>query len=147
LGAEAAVKLSKVLFVSAGFVFLALGIIGIVLPLLPAAPFLLAASFCFLRGSERLYRLIMSNPHIGPRIRRFRDQGLSLREKIAIYAAVFAMLLPLIITTPIVHLRVTLIAVLIVKAAVFIKMKTAKPAGRGGGFPEGRFRQEGEKPA
>jgi uncharacterized membrane protein YbaN (DUF454 family) len=122
-------KLSKLIFVPAGFVFLALGITGIVLPLLPATPFLLAASFCFLRGSERFYRLLMSNPHIGPRIRRFKEQGLSLREKITIYVVVFAMLLPVIITTPIVHLKIALIAVLLVKAIVFIRIKTAKPEG------------------
>jgi uncharacterized membrane protein YbaN (DUF454 family) len=128
-------KLSKLIFVPAGFVFLALGITGIVLPLLPATPFLLAASFCFLRGSDRFYRLIMSNPHIGPRIRRFKDQGLSLREKISIYAVVFAMLLPVIIMSPSVHLKIVLAVVLLVKAVVFIRMKTArgdKDAGAGG---------------
>jgi uncharacterized membrane protein YbaN (DUF454 family) len=141
-------KLSKLIFVPAGFVFLALGIAGIVLPLLPATPFLLAASFCFLRGSERFYRLIMANPHIGPRIRRFKEQGLSLREKISIYVVVFAMLLPIIITSSSMHLRITLIAVLAVKALVFIRMKTARPGGDGKveDLPGG-FRREEEKPA
>jgi uncharacterized membrane protein YbaN (DUF454 family) len=131
-------KLSKLIFVPAGFVFLALGITGIVLPLLPATPFLLAASFCFLRGSERFYRLIMANPHIGPRIRRFKEQGLSLREKITIYVVVFAMLLPIIITSSSMHLRIALIVVLAVKALVFIKIKTARPDGNGraDGSPE-----------
>ncbi|MDR0643167.1 MAG: YbaN family protein [Treponema sp.] len=125
-------KLVRLIFVPAGFVFLALGITGIVLPLLPATPFLLAASFCFLRGSERFHRLIMSNPHIGPRIRRFKEQGLSLREKISIYAVVLAMLLPVIVINPSMHLKIVLTAVLVVKAVVFIGIRTAKGDGGAG---------------
>jgi uncharacterized membrane protein YbaN (DUF454 family) len=90
----------------------------------------------------------MSNPHIGPRIRRFKEQGLSLREKISIYAVVLAMLLPVIIMSPVLHLKLALIALLLVKALVFIRMKTAKPAGKAGAFPGGgENREGGEKPA
>jgi uncharacterized membrane protein YbaN (DUF454 family) len=130
-------KVSKTLFVLAGFLFLALGIAGIVLPLLPATPFLLAASFCFLRGSERLHRLLMTNRHTGPRIRRFRDYGLTAKEKIAIYLLVLLMLLPIIILTRSVHLRVFLAALLALKLTAFLLMKTApsklpSPAGTEG---------------
>jgi uncharacterized membrane protein YbaN (DUF454 family) len=118
-------KLSKTLFVLTGCLFLALGVIGIVLPLLPATPFLLAASFCFLRGSERLHRLLMSNRHTGPRIRRLRDYGLTAKEKISIYLLVFLMLLPVIIVTPSAHLRIFLIALLAAKLIVFLLIKTA----------------------
>ncbi|MDR1636153.1 MAG: YbaN family protein [Treponema sp.] len=136
----------KALFVLSGFIFLALGIGGILLPLLPATPFLLAASFCFLRGSEGFYRLFMANPHIGPRIRRFKERGLSLREKLSIYLVVLAMLLPVIITSPVIHLRITLVALLLVKALVFARMKTAKPEG-GGKDLSAHLCRKGEKPA
>jgi uncharacterized membrane protein YbaN (DUF454 family) len=129
-------KISKALFVLAGFLFLALGVTGIILPLLPATPFLLAASFCFLRGSERLHRILMSNPHTGPRIRRFRDYGLTVKEKIAIYLLVLFMLLPVIIVTSSAHLRFFLIALLAVKLIVFLLIKTAPqkiPSGEGEG--------------
>jgi uncharacterized membrane protein YbaN (DUF454 family) len=130
-------KLLNVLFVLAGFLFLALGILGIALPLLPATPFLLAASFCFLRGSERLHRILMSNRYTGPRIRRFRDYGLTAKEKITIYLLVLLMLLPIITTTHSTHLRFFLIALLAVKLAVFLLIKTApakipSPAGTEG---------------
>jgi uncharacterized membrane protein YbaN (DUF454 family) len=118
-------KLSKTLFVLAGSLFLVLGLAGIVLPLLPATPFLLAASFCFLRGSERLHRMLMDNRHTGPRIRRFRDYGLTAKEKITIYLFVLLMLVPVIVLTPFPHLRFFLIALLIVKLIVFLRIKTA----------------------
>jgi uncharacterized membrane protein YbaN (DUF454 family) len=118
-------SISKVLFVIGGSVFLVLGVIGIVIPVLPTTPFLLVASFCFLKGSDRLYRWIMANKHFGPRINRIRYQGLTKKEKIGIYVLVFAMLLPVIILTHSLHLRIFLIVLLVVKAVVFLRIKTA----------------------
>jgi uncharacterized membrane protein YbaN (DUF454 family) len=118
-------SVSKVLFIIAGFVFLALGAAGIVLPVLPATPFLLAASFCFLKGSTRLYRWIMANRFFGPRIERIRGAGLTKKEKISIYLFACALITPVIILTPSLHLRIFLVLLLVIKAIVFIRIKTA----------------------
>jgi uncharacterized membrane protein YbaN (DUF454 family) len=119
--------LSKVLFVAAGCVFLALGIAGIALPVLPATPFLLAASFCFMKGSTRLYRWIMANRYFGPRIERIRGEGLTAREKISIYLVACALITPVIVLTHSLHLRIFLIVLLAVKALVFLRIRTAPP--------------------
>lgn len=44
------------IFVAIGCVFLALGALGVVVPLLPSFPFLLIATWCFMRGSARFHR-------------------------------------------------------------------------------------------
>jgi uncharacterized membrane protein YbaN (DUF454 family) len=119
--------ISQVLFVIAGLLFLALGVIGIALPVLPTTPFLLAASFCFLRGSKRLHRWIMGNKHFGPRIRRISEQGLTRREKISIYLFVLAILTPIFILSHSPHLRIALVAAMVIKAVVFLRIKTAPP--------------------
>jgi uncharacterized membrane protein YbaN (DUF454 family) len=121
---------SKLLFIAAGFVLLALGVAGIVLPVLPATPFLLGASFCFLKGSGRLYRWIMAHPFFGPRINRIRTRGLTGREKIAIYLFACALIIPIIVLTRSLHLRIFLIALLLIKGIVFLRMKTAPPPGK-----------------
>ncbi|MDR1301534.1 MAG: YbaN family protein [Treponema sp.] len=122
--------LSKLLFVAAGFVFLALGVAGIILPVLPATPFLLAASFCFMKGSTRLYRWVMANRFFGPRIERIRGEGLTAREKISIYLFACALITPIIILTHSLHLRIFLILLLVIKGIVFLRMKTAPPLRR-----------------
>jgi uncharacterized membrane protein YbaN (DUF454 family) len=111
--------------VIAGFIFVGLGIVGIVLPVLPATPFLLAASFCFLKGSARLYRWIMANRFFGPRIERIRGAGLTAREKISIYLFACALIIPVIVLSPSPHLRIFLVLLLVIKAIVFLRMRTA----------------------
>lgn len=49
----------KIFFITCGFVFLALGIIGTILPVMPTVPFLLAALLCFSKGSAKLHRWFM----------------------------------------------------------------------------------------
>jgi uncharacterized membrane protein YbaN (DUF454 family) len=117
--------ISKLLLIMAGFIFLALGAAGIVLPVLPATPFLLAASFCFLKGSARLYKWIMANRFLGPRIKRIRGAGLTAKEKLSIYLFACALITPVIVLSHSLYLRIFLVLLLVIKAIVFIRMKTA----------------------
>jgi len=75
-------RLKKGLFVVAGSIFLALGCIGIVLPILPTTPFLLLSAACYYKGSERMHRWILNNRWFGSYIRNYREgRGLSLKAK------------------------------------------------------------------
>jgi uncharacterized protein len=71
------------LFVVAGTIFLGLGSIGIVLPVLPTTPFLLLAAACYMRGSERMHRWLLNNRWFGSYIRNYREgKGISAKGKI-----------------------------------------------------------------
>jgi uncharacterized membrane protein YbaN (DUF454 family) len=55
--------------VALGYVSLAVGVIGVFLPLLPTTPFVLLAAFFFSKGSERLHRWLIGHPRFGCYIR------------------------------------------------------------------------------
>ena len=57
---------------AAGLLALTIGAVGIFFPVLPTTPFLLIAAACFMRGSQRLYRLLMSNRLLGRRVYAYR---------------------------------------------------------------------------
>lgn len=77
-----------------GTVALALGVVGIFLPLLPTTPFLLLAAALYFRGSERLYNWLLQHKHLGPYIRNFREhKAIPLRVKIVSVSLVWITLL------------------------------------------------------
>lgn len=59
-------------YIIAGFLFVALGAIGIVLPIVPTTPFLLIAAGLFLRSSGKLYLWLTNHRYLGPFIRNYR---------------------------------------------------------------------------
>lgn len=65
----------RILFLAAGVAFLAIGIIGIFLPLLPTTPFLILASGCFARSSRRLETWLLDHPRFGPFLSDWRRRG------------------------------------------------------------------------
>jgi uncharacterized membrane protein YbaN (DUF454 family) len=77
-----------------GLVSLALGVVGIVLPLLPTTPFLLLSAFCFARSSEWLHRWLLAHPIFGPIVENWRrHRAIARPAKIAATvgcAAIFA---------------------------------------------------------
>lgn len=67
-------RLTDNIFRGLGFLFLALGAIGIFLPLLPTTPLVLLATACFARSSERWHQWILRNPTFGPMVRNWEQQ-------------------------------------------------------------------------
>ena len=49
-------KIKRLLWIILGFIGLGIGAVGVVLPMLPAFPFLLLAAFSFGKSSERLHK-------------------------------------------------------------------------------------------
>lgn len=65
--------LKKNVLIIAGTLSLAVGVIGIFLPLLPTTPLLLVAAYCYLNSSERLYNRLINSKRLGPYIKNYLE--------------------------------------------------------------------------
>lgn len=112
----------------AGLISLALGIIGVFLPLLPTTPFVLLSAFCFSRGSQRLHDWLLAHPRLGPPIHEWRDHGAISKKakRLAAAAMLLAFLLAWLGGAP----KEALIAqvVVLIAVAVFIFTRPSPPA-------------------
>lgn len=88
--------LAKRLYRGIGFATLGLAVAGIVLPGLPATPFLLVAAWAFRRGNPELAARLEAHPRFGPTLRDWRERrAVPARAKVAAVlsmAASFALL-------------------------------------------------------
>ena len=73
----------RALLVVCGTLSVALGVLGIFLPLLPTTVFLLLAAACYARSSERFYLKLINSPWLGSYIRNQREgRGMRKRDKV-----------------------------------------------------------------
>ena len=83
----------KILWIFLGTVSLAIGTIAIVVPGLPTTVFLLLAAWFYVRSSERLYRMLISNKYMGPYILDFREKkGMTKRTKLHAIGTMWVMI-------------------------------------------------------
>lgn len=58
-----------------GFLLLAIGGVGIVLPVLPTTIFWILAALCFARSDPKIRDWIYARPGVGPQVELFVEQG------------------------------------------------------------------------
>jgi len=118
----------RALLILLGTVALALGIIGIFVPGLPTTPFLLIASGCYARSSERLSQWLASRSwyreSVGPLIER---RALPMKTKIAALALGWTMLgyLALFVAEDL-AVRIVILMAAVIKTSVILALKTIR---------------------
>ena len=86
-------RVRRLLFTATGLAATGLGVLGIILPLMPATPFLLLAAYFFSRSSPRFHRWLLTNRVFGSYIENYRSgRGLSLVEKVVTIAPLWVAL-------------------------------------------------------
>lgn len=75
-------SLGKPILIATGSLCVALGVLGMVLPLLPTTVFLLLAAWCFSRSSSRFHQWLLNNRLLGGYISAYHEgRGMTLRDK------------------------------------------------------------------
>lgn len=80
-------RVVRAAFVALGFVFLAIGIAGFYVPVLPGTVNLLIAAYFFSMSNERMFRWMLTNKYFGQQLRDYRA-GLGIPRNVKIVAVV-----------------------------------------------------------
>ena len=106
----------KYIWIIAGFLFLGVGLLGVVLPILPTTPFVIVSVFCFAKGSKRLHTWLLSTNLYQNHVKKFNEtRSMTLKSKIVILAFASSMLIAGFYFSNNIYAR-TIIIVLIVAA-------------------------------
>lgn len=86
-------KLKQIIFLIIGCLSLALGCVGIVLPILPTVPFFLLTVFCFANSSQKLHDWFIGTQMYKKHLESFvQKKGLTVRTKATILTSVTALM-------------------------------------------------------
>lgn len=120
-----AYPMKKYLYVFLGTVSLVLGAAGVLLPVLPTTPFLLLASFCYLRSSERMYNWLISHRIFGAYIYCYITyKAIPRKTKIGAVIFLWSTLTVSMLLVSSLHIRIFLIVVGISVTVHLLILKT-----------------------
>ena len=86
-------KLKQIIFLIIGCLSLALGCVGIVLPILPTVPFFLLTVFCFANSSQKLHDWFIGTQMYKKHLESFvQKKGMTVRTKATIVTSVTALM-------------------------------------------------------
>lgn len=121
-------KTINIILVVFGFIFLSIGLIGVMVPVLPTTPFIILASASFVKGSPRFDKWLKGTKIYKNYAEDFiNNRSMKFKRKAQIMALSDLMLLYPLIKVNSIYARTFIISVIIVKYWYFIfKIKTAK---------------------
>ena len=76
-------RAARIAYLIAGHLCLALGVTGVILPVLPGVVFLIGAAACYARGSMRFYNWLLAHKWLGPPVRDWEEhRAMTVKAKV-----------------------------------------------------------------
>ncbi len=114
-------KLLNLLLISLGLLFTGIGMLGVLVPVLPTTPFLILASICFMKSSEKFDRWLRNTQVYKNYAEDFvNDRSMTLKRKAKIMVISDLMLLFPLIRLDNLYLRIFIISIYLLKYWYFI---------------------------
>lgn len=118
----------RYVYLISGFLLVAIGIIGIFLPLLPTTIFLILASACFVKSSPKTNEWLRNNKYLGQYIKNYQEgTGLTIKSKIFTIAFLWASIIfSAFFFTEVFYIRMILFAIAVGVSIHLITVKTKR---------------------
>jgi uncharacterized protein len=118
--------ITKTFWMVMGFIFVGVGIIGYITPMMPGLVFFLIATYCFAKGSRKFLRLLIGNKYVGQQIIDFRKgRGMTVKTKvIAISMMLVSMFISAFYMVKIVWVKYAICITALMVVMIILKQKT-----------------------
>ena len=70
----------NILFIILGHLCVAIGILGLLLPLVPGTPFLILAAYFYSKASPKFHHWLLSHKYLGPPVNNWNEHGAISRK-------------------------------------------------------------------
>ena len=126
----------RIIWLLTGFLAMGIGAVGVALPVLPTTPFLLLASFCLAKGSDRFHRWFTGTKLYKKHLESFvKNRSMTLKTKFSLLIPASCMLVLALLVMPNIYGRLFIVFLIIFKYVYFFTRIKTVPAG---------YRLEGE---
>ena len=126
----------RIIWLLAGFLAMGIGAVGVALPVLPTTPFLLLASFCLAKGSDRFHRWFTGTKLYKKHLESFvKNRSMTLKTKFSLLIPASCMLVLALLAMPNIYGRIFIVFLIVFKYVYFFTRIKTVPAG---------YRLEGE---
>ena len=120
--------LQNTLLLTLGWLFVVLGVIGLLLPIVPTTPFLIVALALFSKSSPRFHQMLLNNSWFGPTLRQW-DETKTLSRKTKYKASlliVFSFTISIALLNY--HVRIQLLLMAVAAVLLFCLWRIREPS-------------------
>ncbi len=120
----------RIIWLLAGFLAMGIGAVGVALPVLPTTPFLLLASFCLAKGSDRFHRWFTGTKLYKRHLESFvKNRSMTLKTKFSLLIPASCMLVLALLAMPNIYGRIFIVFLIVFKYVYFFTRIKTVPAG------------------